>query len=102
MGKAIDLKGADASSSAPKPEDKQKDQEEQPPSVSSQLSSKVALLESAVRSKETRVLAGRLIRQTTALRKRLDAESLCEFLKTVFPEGHPEASILLSHVNKVL
>lgn len=101
MGKAIDLKDAAAPSSTTKSEEAKKEPEEQPLSVSTQLTANVAFLESAVRAKETRVIAGRLLRQTTALRKRLDADSLTDFLKFVFPEGYPGTSLLLSHLSKV-
>jgi len=102
MGKAIEMKDADATpadSTAAKTEDTKKP--DQPPSVSSQLAGNVSLLESAVRAKETRVLVGRLLRQTTAVRKRLTAENLADFVKSVLPQNYPGTSLLLMHLNKV-
>ena len=77
------------------------DERPSPPSVKAMLAANVALLGAAVRAKETRVLAGRLMRQTTAVRKRLTAEDLSDFVKEMLPHGYPGTSLLLSHLSKV-
>ena len=105
MGKEIDMKDADAPSSAPAEQngvDKKKaDVPPSPPTVKAMLTANVALLESAVRAKETRTLAGRLMRQTTAVRKRMTADDLSAFVREMLPHGYPGAVLLLSHLNKV-
>ncbi len=104
MGKAIEMKDADAvpSDSNTAGTDKVEKADDPPPPVSTQLAANVSLLESAVRSKETRVLAGRLLRQTTAVRKNLSAENLSDFVKSVLPRGYPGTSLLLEHLKKVM
>lgn len=103
MGKAIEMKDADAApSDSTAARTEKKETAEQPPSVSAQLATNVSLLESAVRAKETRVLVGRLLRQTTAVRKQLTAENLADFVKNVLPRGYPGTSLLLAHLNKVI
>ncbi|EIE24637.1 26S proteasome regulatory subunit [Coccomyxa subellipsoidea C-169] len=101
MGKAIEMKDADAApSDSTAARTEKKETAEQPPSVSAQLATNVSLLESAVRAKETRLLVGRLLRQTTAVRKQLTAENLADFVKNVLPRGYPGTSLLLTHLNK--
>ena len=80
---------------------KEADERPSPPSVKAMLAASVAVLEAAVRAKETRVLAGRLMRQTTAVRKRLTAEDLSAFVKEMLPHGYPGTSLLLLHLSKV-
>ncbi|BDA42686.1 probable 26S proteasome non-ATPase regulatory subunit 3 [Coccomyxa sp. Obi] len=101
MGKAIEMKDADAAPSDSNAAGADKvEKADHPPPVSAQLAANVSLLESAVRSKETRVLAGRLLRQTTAVRKNLNAENLSDFVKSVLPRGYPGTSLLLEHLTK--
>lgn len=103
MGKAIDLKDADAAPSDSNAAGTDKvEKADHPPPVSAQLAANISLLESAVRSKETRVLAGRLLRQTTAVRKNLTAENLSDFVTSVLPRGYPGTSLLLAHLKKVI
>ncbi len=61
-----------------------------PLSVQAQLASIVALLESTVKSKDTRMLAGRLHRLTAAIRSHLTPEILSQFFTTHL--SGPEAS----------
>ncbi len=105
MGKEIDMKDAEMpASEATKQNGVKKmeaDERPSPPSVKLMLAANVALLEVAVRAKETRVLGGRLMRQTSAVRKRLTAEDLSAFVEETLPHGYTGTSLLLSHLNKV-
>ena len=105
MGKEIEMKDADAPSSKSKEQSKddKKAAHEQPspPSVKAMLSANVLLLEAAVRAKETRVLAGRLMRQTTSVRRKLTADDLSAFVRETLPHGYPGTSLLLEHLSKV-
>ncbi|CAK0761462.1 hypothetical protein CVIRNUC_002862 [Coccomyxa viridis] len=98
------MKDADAPSSIPKEQSKddKKAAHEQPspPSVKAMLSANVLLLEAAVRAKETRVLAGRLMRQTTSVRRKLTADDLSAFVRETLPHGYPGTSLLLEHLSK--
>lgn len=103
MGKAIEMKDAEAPSTTAKPPSKESKEEAPPapPAVADQLSAIVALLEASVRAKETRVLVGRLLRQTTAVRCRLNTENLTAFIKTTLPDGFPGTDFLLSQLSSV-
>lgn len=105
MGKEIDMKDVDVPSSAPAEQngvkEKGGDEAPAPPTVKAMLTANTSLLESAVRVKETRVLAGRLMRQTTAVRKRMTADDLSAFVREVLPHGYPGSVFLLSHLSKV-
>ncbi len=105
MGNEIEMKDADAPSSIPKEQSKddKKAAHEQPSpaSVKAMLSANVLLLEAAVRAKETRVLAGRLMRQTTSVRRKLTADDLSAFVRETLPHGYPGTSLLLEHLSKV-
>ncbi len=105
MGKEIEMKDADVPASDAVNQNgvkkKEADERPSPPSVKAMLAASVAVLEAAVRAKETRVLAGRLMRQTTAVRKRLTAEDLSAFVKEMLPHGYPGTSLLLLHLSKV-
>ena len=105
MGKEIDMKDVDVPSSAPAEQNgstkKGADKTPSPPTVKAMLTANVSLLESAVRAKETRVLAGRLMRQTTAVRRRMTADDLSAFVREMLPHGYPGAVLLLSHLSKV-
>ena len=95
------MKDVETPSSAPKPAAKESKEEPSPPSVSEQLAANVSLLETSVRAKETRVLVGRLLRQTTAVRKQLTADNLRDFITSTLPEGYPGTTLLLSHLSNV-
>ena len=103
MGKAIDMKDAEAPSTTAKPPSKEskEDAPPAPPAVADQLFAIVALLEASVRAKETRVLVGRLLRQTTAVRCRLNTENLTSFIKATLPDGFPGTDFLLSQLSSV-
>jgi 26S proteasome regulatory subunit N3 len=61
----------------------------------------VALLENSVSAKDTRLLMGRLMRQTAALRKDLSAELLGWFVKHHLDSGVASYSYLLQALEKV-
>ena len=69
--------------------------------VQGSLKSIVALLESTVKAKDTRMLAGRLHRQTATIRAKLTPEILSQFVSTYLSEADAKASksFLLEHVS---
>ncbi|KAK9819846.1 hypothetical protein WJX72_003182 [[Myrmecia] bisecta] len=101
MGKEIDMKDADAPA---KPDDQRKpedgEEERQKPTLAAQLKANVALIDKAVRSKDTRLLTGRLLRQTALLRKQLTPDALTAFVKQALPAGLPAQALLLDHLRK--
>lgn len=102
MGKAIDMKAAETPSTTPPADKDSKDAPAAPPSVSEQLAAIAALLETSVKAKETRVIVGRLLRQTNGVRKQLSADNLADFIRSTLPDGYQGTQLLLSHLNKVL
>lgn len=73
-----------------------------PPSVSDQLKSNIGLVEKAVRNKETRAAFGKLLRQTTAVRKQLTGSDLQAFFNANLPQGSPAAEALKRHLGEQL
>ena len=71
-----------------------------PPTPIEQLRANTELLEKAVRAKETRVLSGRLLRQTAAVRRQLDAEVLAGYVREALPAALPSRGVLLAHLSK--
>eukprot|EP00884_Botryococcus_braunii_P008416 jgi/Botrbrau1/17576/Bobra.0166s0020.3 len=71
------------------------------PTLHEQLKANVALLEKAVRSKDLRVIQGKLQRQTAVARKQLTPEALAAFVPEVLPPGQPARTAVLSILNKV-
>lgn len=71
------------------------------PSASGQLASILVLLEKSVRAKDTKMIVGRLMRQTAAIRSRLDAEVLTSFIGEALPAGHSTRVFLIAQVRKV-
>lgn len=71
-----------------------------PPTPIEQLRANTELLEKAVRAKETRVLSGRLLRQTAAVRRQLDTEVLAEYVREALPAALPSRGVLLAHLSK--
>mmetsp|Transcript_38786 Transcript_38786/g.97449 ORF Transcript_38786/g.97449 Transcript_38786/m.97449 type:complete len:497 (+) Transcript_38786:136-1626(+) len=59
-----------------------------------------AILGSAVTAKETKLLAGRVLRKVASIRKELDAPILREFLGDTLPAGSAALSLLLSSLSK--
>ena len=70
-------------------------------SASLQLASILVLLEKAVKVKDTKLLVGRLLRQTAAVRKQLTPDVLNTFLEEALPAHHPTRSFLLEQLTKV-
>ena len=65
------------------------------------LQSIVLLIEKSVKSKETRLQSGRLLRQTAVARRHLSAADLSAFLTASLPDDSPAKAYLLSVVAKV-
>lgn len=65
------------------------------------LQSIVALIEKSVKSKETRLQSGRLLRQTAVARRHLGAADLAAFVKANLPEDCAAKAYLLGVVDKV-
>lgn len=70
-------------------------------SVQNSLKVIVQLLESTVKTKDTRLLAGRLHRQTAAIRSQLTNEILSQFISTYLagPEATSSKAFLLGQVS---
>lgn len=69
-------------------------EEQKPLSAAEGLQGIVALLEKSVKLKDTRLLMGRLMRQTALVRKHLTGADLTTFLKASLPEGDAQAALL--------
>jgi len=72
-----------------------------PYNVHEALQSIVALIEKSVKSKETRLQSGRLLRQTAVARRHLGAADLRAFVSANLPDDSPAKAYLLSVVSKV-
>ena len=59
------------------------------PDVHAQLAAAAGVLERAVKAKDTRVLAGRLMRQVALLRRDATRDALTRFLSATLPPGTP-------------
>lgn len=73
----------------------------EPPKVQDSLKNIVALLEKSVKLKDTRMLGGRLLRQTAAARKQLTADAIADFLAAALPAGSESRGFLESRVQQV-
>ncbi|GLI66345.1 hypothetical protein VaNZ11_010128 [Volvox africanus] len=69
-------------------------------SVEDKLKSVVALVEKSVKAKDTRLLIGRLLRQTASVRKQLTATSVKCFLQQTLPAGLESRAFLCSRVQQ--
>lgn len=67
-------------------------------STSEQLSANLAILEKAVSLKETRMISGRLLRQTGAIRHQLTPKLLSAFVTKALPDQSPLKQLLLSQL----
>ncbi|KIZ02596.1 26S proteasome regulatory subunit [Monoraphidium neglectum] len=65
------------------------------------LQSIVALIEKSVKSKETRLQSGRLLRQTAVARRHLGAADLAAFLEAHLPAESPAKTYLVGLVEKL-
>jgi len=61
----------------------------------------ITLLENAVTYKETKLLAGRVLRKTASIRRDLTVKSLKAFITEVLPAGSATVSLLLMSLSKV-
>lgn len=80
-----------------------KDAEQQQPkpfSVKEGMQGIVNLLDKSVKTKETRLLMGRLMRQTAMVRKHMTAGDLACFVKTYLPEDSSSAGFLQGYLKQ--
>lgn len=61
----------------------------------------IAILENAVTYKETKLLAGRVLRKTASIRKDLNAKILRAFITDTLPAGSAPVALLLNSLSKV-
>lgn len=61
----------------------------------------VALLEKSVKTKETRLLMGRLMRQTAQLRGHMNAADLGSFISTYLPADSKSGAYLAGYIKQV-
>jgi len=61
----------------------------------------ITLLEKSVKTKETRLLMGRLMRQTALVRKHINAADITYFINTYLPENSSSSSFLVDYVKEV-
>jgi 26S proteasome regulatory subunit N3 len=106
MGKEVEMKDVEDGTSKTlangSVESKEPEEEEvPPPTVEEQLKANVALLEKAVRSKDTRILHGKLQRQTALVRKLLTPANLSAFVAETLPTALPARGSILSILSKV-
>ena len=72
-----------------------------PINVETQLDNSLKLLDRAVRIKDTRLISGRLLRQTAAIRSKLTAEILYAFIEQTLPESFSARETLLGVLQQV-
>ena len=104
MGKEIETKDAEPAAIAAGPSGKDQEGEGRPDeqaTVSSALDANLALLERAVRARDTRLLIGRLLRQTAAIRKRLSHNTLVAFVRKALPPGSSTHALLTAQLDQV-
>lgn len=70
--------------------------------VADQLTANVALIEKSVKAKETRMGAGKLLRSTAGIRRRLTSSILQDFIRAQLPDDSPLRHTLLAALDKVL
>ncbi len=101
MGKEVEMK--DAPNGTPPKEEAMvtDDAPAAKPTPISVLQSNVALLEKAVKLKDTRLMIGRVLRQTANIRKQLDIQLLKTFLQETLPKGSSTQGYLLDVLSKV-
>ncbi|KAK9863142.1 hypothetical protein WJX84_002498 [Apatococcus fuscideae] len=68
--------------------------------VAAQLRANVALLERAVEAKDTRLIVGRLLRQTAAIRRQLQPQILTSLVENILPESCPSRGLLLEQLSQ--
>eukprot|EP00882_Tetradesmus_deserticola_P014365 GHRQ01015276.1.p1 GENE.GHRQ01015276.1~~GHRQ01015276.1.p1 ORF type:complete len:403 (+),score=216.15 GHRQ01015276.1:614-1822(+) len=88
---------AGANDAAPSAKDAEQ-QQPKPFSVKEGMQGIITLLEKAVKTKETRLLMGRLMRQTAMVRKHMTASDLVAFINTYLPMDSKSAGFLKGYV----
>ncbi len=78
-----------------------KEADSKPPTTLEALQSIANLLEKSVKLKDTRLMMGRLLRQTASVRKNLTSADLSSFVKQYLPSASPARSFLLEALDKV-
>lgn len=91
----VEMKDTEASE-APK---EQPESGAEAPSLQSVLDANIQLIRKAVAARETRLLFGRILRQTATVRSQITAEALNTFFETVLAEGSSARSYLLRAVS---
>lgn len=77
------------------------DEQPKPFSVKDGMQGIFSLLEKSVKTKETRLLMGRLMRQTAMVRKHMTATDLSGFIKAYLPETSTSAEFLATYLKQV-
>ncbi len=108
MGKPSDTQPDETSAKLSTDKDKTADangteEKEQPPklTLAAQLRANVALLERAVQAKDTRLIVGRLLRQTAAIRQQVRPQMLKSLIEGFLPTSCPTRSLMLEHLAQV-
>jgi 26S proteasome regulatory subunit N3 len=96
----VQEQAAAAAADAAAPKDAEQ-QQPKPFSVREGMQGIIRLLEKSVKTKETRLLMGRLMRQTAKVRKHMTASDLARFIKTYLPEDSKSAGFLQGYVKQV-
>lgn len=78
-----------------------KDEAPKPYSAREGMAGIVALLEKSVKTKETRLLMGRLMRQTAQLRGHMNAADLQAFITTYLPADSKSGAYLAGYIKQV-
>lgn len=69
--------------------------------VAAQLRANITLLERAVQTKDTRLIVGRLLRQTAAIRQQLQPSILKGLVEGVLPDSCPTRSLMMEQLSQV-
>ncbi len=103
MAKATDdeMKDAEPASTSTASTDTAAPEPETKMSPTDQLAANLAVLEKAVSLKETRMISGRLLRQTALIRHQLTPQILSDFVTKALPEGATMGPILLKQLKQV-
>jgi 26S proteasome regulatory subunit N3 len=75
--------------------------EASPATLEDKLKAVVGLVAKSVKSKDTRLLLGRLLRQTARLRKQLTVQGVKAFLQQTLPDDLESRALLLAAVDQV-
>jgi 26S proteasome regulatory subunit N3 len=78
------------------------DEAPKPYSASEGMQGIVTLLERSVKTKETRLLMGRLMRQTAQLRGHMTAADLNTFITTYLPADSKSGAYLAGYIKQVI